>query len=55
MKSPGHISTGSASALRCVATESVIEQTKDNYYASLRKTRDTIRTATPDWQAWIVY
>lgn len=35
--------------------ESVIEQTKENYYASLRKTQGTIRTDTPDWQPWIVY
>lgn len=35
--------------------ESVIEQTKENYYASLRKSQGTIRTDTPDWQPWIVY
>lgn len=35
--------------------ESVIEQTKENYYVSLRKSQGTIRTDTPDWQPWIVY
>ncbi len=35
--------------------ESIIEQTKENYYASLRRTQGTIRTDAPDWQPWIVY
>jgi Fic family protein len=35
--------------------ESVIEKTKENYYACLRKTQGTIRTDAPDWQPWILY
>ncbi|MES9922755.1 MAG: DUF977 family protein [Candidatus Thiodiazotropha endolucinida] len=35
--------------------ESVIEQTKEDYYMALRGTQGTIRTATPDWQPWIMY
>lgn len=35
--------------------ESVIEQSKEGYYLALRKTQGTIRTKTPDWQAWVVY
>lgn len=35
--------------------ESVIEQTKENYYIALRKTQGTIRTDRPDWQPWVVY
>lgn len=35
--------------------ESVIEQTKENYYIALRKTQGTIRSDAPDWQAWILY
>jgi Fic family protein len=32
--------------------ESVIEQSKEGYYLSLRKTQATIRTAEPDWNPW---
>ena len=32
--------------------ESVIEQTKENYYVALRKTQGTIRCTEPDWQPW---
>jgi Fic family protein len=35
--------------------ESVIEQSKDTYYLALRKTQQTIRTPTPDWQPWVTY
>ncbi|MES9988378.1 MAG: DUF977 family protein [Candidatus Thiodiazotropha endolucinida] len=35
--------------------ESVIEQTKEGYYMALRGTQGTIRTATPDWQPWVLY
>ena len=35
--------------------ESVIEQTKERYYAALRKTQGTIRSSAPDWQPWTVY
>ena len=35
--------------------ESVIEKTKENYYACLRKTQGTIRTDAPDWQPWVLY
>lgn len=33
--------------------ESVIEQSKDAYYLSLRQTQGTIRTDAPDWQPWL--
>ncbi len=33
--------------------ESVIEQNKDTYYASLRRTQRTIRTNAPDWEPWL--
>lgn len=35
--------------------ESVIEQTKENYYIALRKTQGTIRSDAPEWEAWIIY
>ena len=35
--------------------ESVVEQNKDNYYLSLRRTQQTIRTPTPDWQPWVSF
>jgi len=35
--------------------ESVIEQSKDAYYLALRKTQQTVRTATPDWQPWVTF
>ncbi|MES9827089.1 MAG: DUF977 family protein [Candidatus Thiodiazotropha sp.] len=35
--------------------ESVIEQTKEGYYMALRGTQGMIRTATPDWQPWVIY
>jgi len=33
--------------------ESVIEQSKDAYYLSLRKTQAAIASETPDWQPWL--
>lgn len=33
--------------------ESVIEQSKEQYYLSLRQTQGTIRTDEPNWQPWI--
>jgi Fic family protein len=35
--------------------ESIIEQSKEQYYLALRQTQGTIRTASPDWQPWIVF
>jgi Fic family protein len=35
--------------------ESVIEESKDRYYLALRRTQETIRTETPDWQPWVVF
>lgn len=35
--------------------ESVIEQSKDAYYLSLRQTQETIRTDAPDWQPWLKF
>ena len=35
--------------------ESVIEQSKDNYYLALRRTQGTIRSETPDWEPWILF
>lgn len=35
--------------------ESVIEQSKDAYYLSLRQTQGTIRTESPDWQPWLTF
>ncbi len=33
--------------------ESVIEQSKEQYYLALRQTQSTIRTDEPNWQPWI--
>lgn len=35
--------------------EAVIEQSKDHYYLALRRTQQTIRSETPDWQPWVVF
>lgn len=35
--------------------ESVIEQTKDDYYRALRRTQGTLRENAPDWQPWLEY
>lgn len=35
--------------------ESVIEQSKEVYYLSLRRTQGTIRTERPDWNPWLEF
>lgn len=35
--------------------ESVIEQSKDAYYPSLRQTQATLRKERPDWQPWLTF
>lgn len=35
--------------------ESVIEVNKEAYYLALRQTQGSIRTATPNWQPWLVF
>jgi Fic family protein len=35
--------------------ESVIEQSKEGYYLSLRRTQATIRTDGPDWNPWLEF
>ncbi|MCB1511886.1 MAG: Fic family protein [Hyphomicrobiaceae bacterium] len=35
--------------------ESVVEHSKEGYYLALRQTQRTIRSATPDWQPWMMY
>jgi Fic family protein len=35
--------------------ESVIEQSKEGYYLSLRQTQVTIPTDAPNWQPWVVF
>ena len=35
--------------------ESVIEQSKEAYYLALRQTQETIRSAKPNWQPWLVF
>lgn len=35
--------------------ESVIEHDKEGYYLALHQTQGTIRTATPDWQPWLLF
>lgn len=35
--------------------ESVIEQNKEGYYLSLRRTQGTLRTQQPDWNPWLEY
>ena len=35
--------------------ERVIEQNKEAYYLALRQTQGTIRTATPNWQPWLMF
>jgi Fic family protein len=35
--------------------ESVIEQNKESYYLSLRRTQGTIRTDAPDWNPWLEF
>ena len=35
--------------------ESVIEQSKNDYYLALRRTQSTVRTDSPDWQPWLIF
>lgn len=35
--------------------ESVIEQSKEEYYLALRQTQATIRTEHPNWQPWTIF
>ena len=35
--------------------ESIIEQSKESYYISLRRTQGTIRSAEPDWNPWLEF
>ena len=35
--------------------ESVIEQSKEDYYLALRRTQGTIRTEAPDWTPWLTF
>lgn len=35
--------------------ESVVEQSKDAYYLSLRQTQGTIDSEEPDWQPWLTF
>ncbi len=35
--------------------ESVVEQSKEGYYLSLRRTQGTIRTDAPDWNPWLEF
>ena len=35
--------------------ESVIEQSKENYYIALRRTQGTIRSENPDWGPWVLF
>jgi Fic family protein len=35
--------------------ESVIEQSKENYYLTLRRTQGTIRTEAPNWLPWLLF
>ncbi len=35
--------------------ESVIEQSKDNYYLALRQTQQSLHSETPNWQPWLLF
>lgn len=35
--------------------ESVVENNKEDYYLSLRKTQGTLKEENPDWQPWIIF
>jgi Fic family protein len=35
--------------------ESIIEQSKENYYLALRQTQGSIRTESPNWQPWVLF
>ena len=35
--------------------ESIVEQSKEDYYVALRRTQRTIRTESPDWHPWLSF
>ncbi len=35
--------------------ESIVEETKEDYYLALRRTQGTIRSTAPDWSPWLLY
>jgi Fic family protein len=35
--------------------ESVIEQSKENYYLALRQTQQSLHSETPNWQPWLLF
>jgi len=35
--------------------ESVVEDSKEDYYLALRQTQGTIRTESPNWQPWVMF
>ena len=35
--------------------ESIIENSKENYYLALRQTQSTIRSKTTNWQPWLIF
>ena len=35
--------------------ESVIENSKEEYYLALRQTQSTLNTGSPDWQPWLLF
>ncbi|MCA9759662.1 MAG: DeoR family transcriptional regulator, partial [Candidatus Eisenbacteria bacterium] len=35
--------------------ESVIEQNKESYYLTLRRTQGTLRSESPDWTPWLTF
>ena len=35
--------------------ESIIEQSKEQYYLALRQTQVTVRSDNPDWQPWLIF
>jgi Fic family protein len=35
--------------------EGIIEASKEGYYRALRRTQTTLRSARPDWEAWLVF
>jgi Fic family protein len=35
--------------------ESVVEQSKEEYYLALRQTQGTIRREAPDWEPWLLF
>lgn len=35
--------------------ETVIEENKDSYYLALRRTQQSLKTDTPDWNSWLLF